>query len=92
MSDTGPTKRVYGYTAVALFVLLAASVAAAYVPLGGAGLVVALAIAVIKTALIGLHFMHVRYSQPIVRVFAVSGLVWLTILFWLTLNDYLTRA
>lgn len=92
MSDVHPTPRTYAWTAVALFALLAATVGTSYLPLARLGLAVALTIALTKATLVGLYFMHVRYGPPIVRIFATAGILWLAILFWLTLNDYLTRG
>jgi cytochrome c oxidase subunit IV len=54
--------------------------------------IVALSIAVIKATLVVLYFMHVRYSSKLTWVFVVAGLVWLIILFALTLSDYMTRS
>lgn len=90
--QSGPTPAKYIRTAVALLALLIVTVAISYAPLGVLGLVIALGIAVAKSSLVGAYFMHVRYGPPIVRVFAIAGLIWLSLLFWLTLNDYLTRA
>ena len=39
-----------------------------------------------------LVFMEVHYKSGIVRVFVGAGLVWLFLLFLLTLNDYCTRS
>ena len=35
--------------------------------------------------------MELYYDKGLVRLFACAGLVWLSILFLLTLSDYLTR-
>jgi len=53
--------------------------------------IVALTIAVFKATLVVLYFMHVRYSSKITWVFIACGLIWLIILFALTLSDFLTR-
>jgi caa(3)-type oxidase subunit IV len=45
-----------------------------------------------KALLVALFFMHLRYREPAMRVFALAGLFSLVILFTLTLSDYLTRA
>jgi cytochrome c oxidase subunit IV len=52
----------------------------------------ALAIALIKAALIVLFFMHVRYASPLVKLFAAGGFLWLAILLTFTMADYLTRG
>lgn len=52
----------------------------------------AFGVSVAKTALIVFVFMEVHYGKGVVRVFAGAGLVWLFLLFLLTLTDYLTRT
>jgi cytochrome c oxidase subunit 4 len=52
---------------------------------------VALGIACTKAALVLLYFMHLRYAIRMVWVFALAGLVWLMLLFVITLSDYQTR-
>lgn len=75
----------------ALMALLAATVGAAYMPLGRFHLFTALAIAVIKTLLIILYFMHVRYGPRMIWVCSGAATVWLAILIVLTFSDYSTR-
>lgn len=36
--------------------------------------------------------MHVKFSPRLIWAFALGGLFWLSILFTLTLSDYLTRS
>jgi cytochrome c oxidase subunit 4 len=74
-----------------LFVLLVATVLVAQVHLGIFNTPVALAIALVKAALIVLFFMHVRYSPTLIRVFAAGGFLWLAIMFLLTFADVATR-
>ena len=54
--------------------------------------VVALTIAVIKASLVVLYFMHVRYSGRLIWVVIVAALLWLGIMFALTVSDYWTRV
>jgi cytochrome c oxidase subunit 4 len=77
-----------------LMVLLVITVVAAFkVHIGHAGnIILALAIAVLKAGLVVLFFMHVKYASRLTKIFVVSGLVWLGIMFSLTLGDYLTRS
>jgi cytochrome c oxidase subunit 4 len=75
----------------ALFVLLIVTVLAAQVHMGVLNTPVAMIIAVAKAVLIVLVFMHVRYANPLVRIFAAAGFFWLIILFALTFSDVLTR-
>jgi cytochrome c oxidase subunit 4 len=76
----------------ALMILLVLTVVASfYVNLGGANILVALFIAIIKAALVVLYFMHVKYASRLTKVFVSAAFLWLAILFALTFSDYLTR-
>ena len=75
----------------ALVALLVLTVLAAEVHLGYLNTPIAMMIGLAKAILIVLFFMHVRYSPPIVRVFAAAGFLWLGIMFMLTFADVLTR-
>jgi cytochrome c oxidase subunit 4 len=75
-----------------LLLLTMATAGAAFVDLGGElNSIVALTIALVKTLLVLLFFMHVRYSSRLTWVFAGAGLFWLLIMMSLTLSDVLTR-
>ncbi len=84
--------RVYIAVAAALFALLGLTVAIAYVDLGNFNLLIALTIAILKALLVVLFFMHVRYSSKVTRVVASAGIIWLSIMFILTMSDFLTRS
>lgn len=84
--------RVYLGVFVALLVLMAATVGAAYFDLGIFNNVVALLIAMAKTSLIMLYFMHLRYSSRLTQAFAAVGFLFLLILIVGTLHDYFTRG
>jgi len=78
-----------------LMVLLVATVAAALVPwfhVGNFNIVIAMAIAITKAAMVVWIFMHVRDSGRLVWIFAVAAFVWLGIMVLLTFSDYLTRS
>jgi cytochrome c oxidase subunit IV len=75
----------------ALMVLLGLTVLAAEFPLGALSLLIALAIAAAKSIMVILYFMHVRYAHAATRIFVVAGFVWLSVLFTLTMLEYLTR-
>jgi cytochrome c oxidase subunit 4 len=77
---------------VALLLLLFATVAAAYLPLGPLHFPAAMAISVAKTLLIVLFFMHLLHSSKLTMVASVAGLLWLLILITFTLTDYLSRG
>jgi cytochrome c oxidase subunit 4 len=77
---------------VALILLLAATTASAFVPLGSFNLPVSLAIAVIKALVVLLFFMELRGSRGLVRAFAAAGFFWLLIMIVLTGSDYWHRT
>ncbi|MCC8957235.1 cytochrome C oxidase subunit IV family protein [Bradyrhizobium sp. Pear77] len=72
--------------------VLALTVTMAYVPLGAANALVALGIGIIKAGLVVGIFMGLRHRSGLTRLFAGAGLVWLGILLWLGLMDFLTRT
>jgi cytochrome c oxidase subunit 4 len=84
--------RVYGVVYVALLLLLALTVEAARHDLGHWNFAVAALIAAVKALLIALYFMHVRDSTSLIKLVVAAGLLWLCILFSLSLADYWTRA
>ena len=86
-----PAMRTYIVIFAMLMALLFLSVAVAEVNLGRWNFLAAVAIASCKAVLILLFFMHVRYSPPLIWLFAIAGFFWLAILFALTLSDYVTR-
>lgn len=77
---------------LALLALLAVTVTLAYVPLGAFNAVVALTIGTIKAAVVAAIFMELRNRGPRTFVFAGAGLLWLGILLWLGMMDFLTRT
>jgi cytochrome c oxidase subunit 4 len=76
----------------ALMLLLAATTASAFVPLGSANIVISLAIAVAKALIVLLFFMELRGSRALVRAFAAAGFFWLLIMIVLTGADYWHRT
>jgi cytochrome c oxidase subunit IV len=89
-TQTSPSLTTYATIYIALLVLMAATIIAAYLPLGVFNVPVALVIAFTKTLLVTLFFMHVRYSGKLIWVVAAGALVWLAILLSIY-HDYLTR-
>ena len=84
--------KLYATIFGALLLLTMATAGVAFVDLGGElNSIVALTIALVKTLLVLLFFMHVRYSSRLTWVFAGAGLFWLLIMMSLTLSDVLTR-
>jgi cytochrome c oxidase subunit IV len=78
---------------LALLVLTATTVGAAFINLGPFNPVVALLIATIKASLVVIFFMHVKgASEKLTAAVVVSGFFFLAILLSLSLADYLTRS
>jgi len=84
--------RTYFLVFVALLALLGLTVAVNFLNLGIWNIVIGVTIAVVKALLIILFFMHVRYSNRLIQLFAAAGFVWLAILLVLTLSDYVSRG
>lgn len=84
--------RTYVTIFLALMVLTAVTVWAAFVDLGPFNTVVALVIACTKMMLVVLFFMHVRYSSRLTWAVVGAGFFWLGLLLLLTLSDYVTRG
>lgn len=77
---------------LALIILLAATTASAFVPLGSLNLPLSLLIAIAKALIVLLFFMELRASRPLVRAFAAAGFFWLLIMIVLTGADYWHRT
>jgi len=92
MSGHVAPKSMYYAVFLALIVGTGLTVAAAFVDMGALNNVVMLGIAMTKTLLVILFFMHVRWSTRLTWVVVASGFVWLLILFGITMTDYLTRG
>jgi len=76
---------------ICLMALLAATTISSLVPLGEANVVLNIVIAVAKTVLVAMFFMHLRHSIPLLRLIAAVGLVTLSLLFILSGADFVTR-
>jgi cytochrome c oxidase subunit IV len=89
-----PVPPVASYLIVwgALLALLAFTVGSSFVPAGEWNLVVNLAIAGGKAALVAIFFMHLRTGTALLRLVAAAGVIWLGIMLTLTLADVLTRG
>ena len=81
----------FAFVYCALLGLLAATMGVAHLQLGAWNPVLNLSIAATKAFLIAWFFMHVREGPPLVRLAAFGGLLWLAILFGLSLTDWLAR-
>jgi cytochrome c oxidase subunit 4 len=74
-----------------LFLLLALTTAVAFVPLGSWNWIPNLILSFIMTGLIVLFFMRVRYSAPLIWLTSAAGFVWLSLLLFLLILDYISR-
>lgn len=85
--------RAYIVVWVSLLILTLTTTGVAFIDLGGQwNALTAVAIAVVKTVLVVLYFMHLRYSSRLTWIFAGAGFFWLVILITLTMSDVLTRS
>jgi caa(3)-type oxidase subunit IV len=78
-------------TWLTLCLLLAATCALAYVPMGRGNLPVSLAIAALKASLVGAVFMRLSEHNALNRLAAFVGPIWIFIMFLLMGSDYFTR-
>lgn len=92
MNETLTPRRTYFFVFVALLVLLALTVGAAFLDLGILNPILTLVIAVTKALLVALFFMEVRHSTTLMRVFVIAGLLWLSIMLFPILSDYIAHA
>lgn len=75
----------------ALMCLLALSLVLAYIPMGVLTPTAGIVIAFVKAGLVVVLFMELASSRPLIRLAATAGLVFLAVLFALTLADVLSR-
>ena len=90
-SQAGKLWRRNGQIWFALMLLLMLTLALAYVPLGELSPAIGVGIAGIKAVLVFLLFMELTNAKPLIRLAALSGVVFLATLFLLTLADVLSR-
>ena len=91
-SDHVVSIRLYVAIFLALMMLTALTVAAAFVDLGALNTFVALGIAVTKATLVILFFMHVKYSSRLTWLVVASGFVFLAIMLAFTMADIVSRG
>jgi cytochrome c oxidase subunit 4 len=81
----------YVLTWLGLMVFLALTCASSYVEMGPWNTIVNTGISCAKALLIAIFFMHLRHAGALLRLAAVTGIVWLALLFGLSSADYATR-
>lgn len=86
-----PPVSTYVRTWVALLVLLAMTCGSSYISMGPFNLVTNLGIAVAKAALVLWLFMHVTRGVVMIRLIALAGVMWITVLVVLSLFDLAQR-
>jgi cytochrome c oxidase subunit 4 len=77
---------------LALMVLTAVTVAAAFVNLGQFNFLVAMIIAGFKASLVIWYFMHVKYQSSLTKLTVATGLFFLAILLGMMLIDYSSKG
>jgi cytochrome c oxidase subunit 4 len=77
---------------LALLALTGLTIFIASQDLGMLNTPVALLVAITKASLVIAFFMGVKWNTPLTKTVALSGFVWLIIMFAMSLNDYLTRG
>ena len=83
--------KVYLAVFLALVALTVITVEVAGHDFGEMNLVIALAVAITKATLVVLYFMHARYSGRLTHVVIASSIVFLVILVFLLMTDYVSR-
>jgi cytochrome c oxidase subunit 4 len=91
MSEHIVSPKIYVLVFMALIIFTGLTYGIALINLGPFNAIVAITIAMIKTLLVILFFMHVKYSPKMTKVTVVSGFFFLLILVALSLTDYISR-
>jgi cytochrome c oxidase subunit IV len=78
--------------AVCMVLLGANVVIGTYVEVGASGVPLVIGIASVQAFLVAWFFLHLRSATSLVRLSAFATFFWLTVMFALSLADYLTRA
>ncbi len=84
-------RRTYMLIWAALLLLTAVTLGISFLHLGVGNAVIALSLASVKAALVGLYFMHLRRESALVRAFALAPLLFLALIILGTLSDTLFR-
>ena len=92
MSEPITSIKTFTSVWIALLILTGTTVAVAYLNLGAFSVVVVIVIATIKSLLVALFFMEVRYSPAITKIVIIAGILWLLIILLLSLTDFASRS
>jgi cytochrome c oxidase subunit 4 len=85
-------KTSYVLTWLGLMVFLALTLGSSYIPMGPWNTAINMGISCAKAALIAIFFMHLRHAPVLLRIAAITALIWLALLFGLSSTDYATRS
>jgi cytochrome c oxidase subunit 4 len=85
-------RKTYLRVWIVLELMLGASYGLSRINMGAGDVIVPLLLATGQMLLVMLFFMHARYSEHVVWIYAAIGFLWLAILVDLTLSDYITRG
>lgn len=91
IKHTHPTYGTYVLVWLGLLALTSITVTVAGVNFGNYTLLIALVIAAIKSALVINIFMHIRFDEPIFKVFLLLSGFTLVVIFLLTFFDIIYR-
>jgi cytochrome c oxidase subunit 4 len=91
-SEATGSPALYVTVFIALVVLTIGTAVCSRLGLGRWEVLVALAFAITKAALVTLFFMHLLQMARLNWVIVAAGLLWLSIAITLTMADYLTRS
>lgn len=83
--------KIYVFVFLALLCFTFTTYGVAMIDLGQFNALVAICIAMIKSMLVILFFMHVKYSPKMTKVTVFAGFCFLLILLTLTMTDYISR-
>ena len=92
MSEHSVSPKIYVAVFVALVIFSIATYSIAKIDLGPFNARGAVLIAAIKSMLVILIFMHVKYSSKMTKVTVVAGFCFLLILLGLSMTDYISRS
>lgn len=84
--------KVYLFVWIGLLLFTAATVLTASLNLGGIAIIVCLAIAAVKSTMVLLYFMHLRYEKRLlIKLIIPVAIIVLAIFIGLTYSDVITR-
>jgi len=84
--------KTYVVIFLALLALTLTTVLVSLRDFGELNIVVALLIAFTKATLVVFIFMHVKWSNPLTKLFVFGALAWLVLLIGITMSDYWSRG